>query len=141
MQAPTNPERLRRAAEAAGANRLDLAASLVEEALLADPRDPVAHILEGFLHDLQDRPQLAIASYRAALFLEPGLAQVRLLLALCLRRLGWEERCRQELRQALASLVQGGRHAVAELASLGVPADDTLRRRLLEALERVTKRS
>lgn len=130
----TNPERLLRATEAATANRLDEATALVEEALLADPGDPAAHALEGFLRDLQNHSQLAVASYRAALFLEPELAQVRLLLALCLRRLGWEARCRQELRQALASLARGGGRAVAELTSLGVPNGEALHLRVTQVL-------
>ena len=136
---PSNPERLRRAAAAAAANRLDEAAALVEEALLADPRDPLAHSLEGLLHDLAGRFQMAAASYRAALFLEPQLAQVRLLLAQCLRRLGWPERGRREAQQALASLAQGGAREVEELTSLGVPAREALERRLSEALSHGTR--
>lgn len=138
--APTssNPDRLRRAAEAVAADQLDVAATIVEEALLADPRDPLAHSLEGLLHDLAGRSQLAAASYRAALFLEPRLPQVRLLLAECLHRLGWEERGRREARQALASLAQGDAQDAPILISLGVPAGEALRRRLAETLARGT---
>ncbi len=135
----TNPDRLRLATAALAENRLSDAARIVEEALLADPRDPLAHALEGFLHDLSGRSQMAATSYRAALFLEPRLAQVRLLLAECLRRLGWQERGRREARQALASLAQGGAREVAVLASLGVPAGEALQRRLFEALARGTR--
>jgi chemotaxis protein methyltransferase CheR len=131
---PSNPERLHRATAAAAANRLEEAAALVEEALLADPCDPLAHSLEGLLHDLAGRWQLAVASYRAALFLEPQLVQVRLLLAQCLRRLGWQQRGRREVQQALASLAQGGAREVEELTFLGVPAGEALQRRLGEAL-------
>lgn len=134
----TNPDRLRRAATAAANNRLADAASLVEEALLANPRDPLAHAVQGLLHDLAGRSPMAVASYRAALFLQPELAQVRLLLAECLRRLGWHERARQEARHALVSVVQKGAQEIDLLTPLGVPAGEALQRRLRAALGRAT---
>lgn len=135
-----NPDRLRRAVAAIAAKQLDLAVAQVEEALLADPSDPVAHVLEGFLHDVGGRWQAAAASYRAALFLRPELAQVRLLLAGTLRRLGLDARARRELRQALSLLDRRGGWELAELTALGVPAGEALCRHLEFVLARTQAR-
>lgn len=128
----------RRAAGVLAEGRLEEAAALVEQALLADPHDPLAHTLEGLVHDLAGRNERAVASYRAALFLRPELAQVRWLLAQCARRLGWEERYRQELRQALSWLSRGAERILPELAALRVPAGEALRRRIASVLRPIS---
>ena len=79
-----------------------------QAALAADPSEPAAHALEGFLHDLCGRTEEAVNSYRAALYLDPALFQVRVLLADCLLRLGNRDRAEHQFREVL-TLLAGGR--------------------------------
>lgn len=114
--APTLPcgiqERLSEAARELAGNRMDEAEAILERVLEADPSEPAAHALEGFLRDLQARTDDAVTSYRAALYLDPSLFQVRVLLADCLMRLGAPERAKQHYQEVLATL-ENGRELVA----------------------------
>jgi Tfp pilus assembly protein PilF len=116
------------------ADRLEESAALLDEALAADPANPAAHALEGFVHDLSGRSELAIASFRAALYLDPRPYQVRLLLAEALRRLGWEERAAAEYRGVLARLAAGDAVELAALAGLPLPDRAAAERRARAAL-------
>ena len=78
-----------------------------EAALAADPSEPAAHALQGFLHDLCGRTEEAIPAYRAALYLDPALFQVRVLLADCLLRLGNRDRAEHQFREVLTLLASG----------------------------------
>ncbi len=127
-------ERLALASRHVASDRLDDAAELVDQALLADPSDAGVHTLEGFMHDISGRSQMAVASYRAALFLDPALFQVRLLLADALRRLGHEQRAVLEYREVLAGLAAGRARAVEALAPLALPDRGEALRRCREAL-------
>ena len=127
-------ELVQEAAEHITANRLAEAVTAVERALLADPSNASAHALEGLLHDLGDRTQLAFASYRAALFLDEELFQVRLLLADTLRRLGDGRRAEQEYRRVLATLASGRPRALDSLAPLPLPTREQAMRRCRQAL-------
>ncbi len=127
-------ERLALAARQVAMDRLAEAAELLDLALLADPSDAGVHALEGFMHDISGRSQMALASYRAALFLDAGLFQVRLLLADSLRRLGFEQRAVLEYREVLAALAAGRAHDVEALAPLGLPGRGEALRRCREAL-------
>ncbi|HEV7784721.1 MAG TPA: CheR family methyltransferase, partial [Thermoanaerobaculia bacterium] len=66
-------ELLLAAARDLAANRTAEAGRGVELALAADPSEPSAHALEGFLHDLAGRTEEATTAYRAALYLDPAL--------------------------------------------------------------------
>ncbi|HQT95952.1 MAG TPA: CheR family methyltransferase [Thermoanaerobaculaceae bacterium] len=134
LEARGTQERLALAARHAAADRFDDAVELVDQALLADPSDAGVHALEGFLHDISGRSQMAVASYRAALFLDAGLFQVRLLLADALRRLGHEQRAALEYREVLAALGAGRAHEVEALAPLALPDRREALRRCREAL-------
>ncbi|MDD5563295.1 MAG: hypothetical protein PHQ91_06245 [Thermoanaerobaculaceae bacterium] len=127
-------ERLALAARHLVADRLDEAAELIDQALLADPADASVHALEGFMHDVSGRSQMAVASYRAALFLDSGLFQIRLLLADALRRLGHEQRAVLEYREVLAAVAGKYGHEVEALAPLALPGGDEALRRCREAL-------
>jgi chemotaxis protein methyltransferase CheR len=116
------------------AGKLSEAGELIERALGADPSDPAAHTLEGFLHDVEGRLEQALASYRAALFLDAGLYQTRFLLAETLRRLGHHPRAAHEYREVLATLAGGRARALEVLAALPVPDRDQARRRSQQAL-------
>ena len=134
FEAQGTQDRLATAAGHVAAGRIDAAAELVDEALLADPSDAGVHALEGIVHDISGRSQMAVASYRAALFLDATLFQVRLLLADALRRLGHEQRAALEYREVLALLAAGRARAIEALAPLALPERGEVLRRCREAL-------
>jgi chemotaxis protein methyltransferase CheR len=130
------PPTLEAAAAALRSNRVDTAATLVAARLTAAPEDPGAHALQGLVHDLRQDADAAMTSYRAALFLAPGLYQIRLLLADALRRAGWAERARAEYRRVLGELETGGVELPA-LAAFLVPDRTTAAARCRAALGRL----
>jgi tetratricopeptide (TPR) repeat protein len=127
-------ERLGAAVAALADGLPDRAVELLDQALLADPADAVAHGLEGFIHDVSGRTQMAVPSYRAALFLDPALFQVRLLLADALRRLGNSARAALEYREVMATLAAGTSQTADALARLQLPDAAQARERCREAL-------
>lgn len=116
------------------ADRLEESGALAAEARAADPSDPAAYALEGFLHDLAGRTQEASAAYRAALYLDPALFQPRLLLADCLKRLGHPERAAHEYRQVLATLDRGEARDLVLLEDLPLPNRQRAQRKCRQAL-------
>jgi chemotaxis protein methyltransferase CheR len=127
-------DQLLEAARHLAANRLEEAVGRVAEARAADPSEPAVYALEGFVHDLAARPEAAATAYRAALYLDPGLFQVRVLLADCLRRLGRRERADHELRQVLATLDRGAARELVLLEELPFPSRQRAARHCREAL-------
>jgi chemotaxis protein methyltransferase CheR len=127
-------EILLEAARELAANRVDAAAERVARAREADPSEPSAYALEGFLHDLGSRPREAAAAYRAALYLDPGLFQPRLLLADCLRRLGEDDRAAHEYRQVLATLDRGTARELVLFEDLPFPNRERARKLCRRAL-------
>jgi chemotaxis protein methyltransferase CheR len=128
-------ELLLAAAHELAANRLDAARRGVDDALGADPSEPAAHLLDGFLHDVGGRTEEAAASYRAALYLDPSLFQARLLLADCLLRLGQRARAEHQFREVLATLEAGRERPVAVFDELPLPDRDRALRRCRQALQ------
>jgi chemotaxis protein methyltransferase CheR len=129
-------ERLLAAARDLAANRVEEAAREIEQALAADPAEPAAHALEGFLHDLSARTEEAVSCYRAALYLDPALYQVRLLLADCLLRLGQRERAEHQYREVLASLDSGRERALLVFGVLPLLDRERALKRCHQALDR-----
>ena len=129
-------ETLARAARCLAENRVDEAGRLIEELMESDTSDPEAYALEGFLHDLAGRADDATASYRAALYLDPALFQVRVMLADCQLRLGHRDLARHQYREALAVLESGRDRTLTLLADLPLPDRDRARRRCQEVLRR-----
>ncbi len=129
-------ELLARAARDLAENRVEEAARAIEQLMATDPSDPEAYALEGFLHDLSSRTEEAVSSYRAALYLDPSLFQVRVLLADCLLRLGRNDLARHQYREALAVLESGREKILTLLADLPLPDRDRARRRCQEVLKR-----
>lgn len=111
------------------ANQPSEAGELLQRTLAIDPSDPAAHTLEGFLHDVAGRLELALVSYRAALFLDAGLFQARFMLAEVLRRLGHANRAGHEYQEVLATLSGGRARALEVLAGLPIPDRDQARHR------------
>jgi len=124
------------AADALGANRVEEATRLAAEARDADPSEPGVYALEGFLQDLQGRPSDAAGAYRAALYLDPALYQVRVLLADCYARLDNRERSEREYRQVLASLERGSGRDLVLLEVLPFPNRPRAQRLCRQALGR-----
>jgi chemotaxis protein methyltransferase CheR len=133
-EAPTALEHLAVAARHLAGNRLAEAGRGVEAALAADPSDPAAHALEGFLHDLQGRTEEAVTSYRAALYLDPALFQARLLLADCLLRLGHRDRAEHQYREVLTVLEGGRERPLVLFEELPLPDRERAQRRCRQVL-------
>ncbi|MFY9825724.1 MAG: tetratricopeptide repeat protein, partial [Thermoanaerobaculia bacterium] len=132
---PNLHERLLAAARELAANRMAEAGREVEQALAADPSEPSAHALEGFLHDLAGRADEAVTAYRAALYLDPALFQVRVLLGDCLLRLGHRDRAEQQFREVLTLLAAGRERALALFSDLPFPERDRAQRRARQVLK------
>ncbi|HYN19796.1 MAG TPA: CheR family methyltransferase [Thermoanaerobaculia bacterium] len=130
------PELLSRAAKDLAENRIAEAARIIGEVMEKDTSDPEAYALEGFLHDLSGRSDDAVASYRAALYLDPTVFQARVLLADCLLRLGHRDLARHQYREALATLESGRDRVLALFADLPLPDRERARKRCREVLRR-----
>ena len=105
---PSTAERLLAAIGHLESDRVEAAGREVELALSGDPADPAAHVLAGLVHDLAGRADAAADAFRAALYLEPELPQVRFRLASCLRRAGKGELALRQIRDVVATLERGG---------------------------------
>lgn len=127
-------DRLLEVARMLAGDRVEEAGRELREVLEADPSEAAAHALDGFLHDLRGELEDAVSSYRAALYLDPALYQVRLLLADAMRREGWEERARHEYREVLASLSAGRERMLVPFDVLPVPDRRGAERRCRRAL-------
>jgi chemotaxis protein methyltransferase CheR len=128
-------ERLAAAARDLAANRIDEAAKVIAQVLAADPSEPAAHALEGFLNDLRGKREDAVSSYRAALYLDPALFQVRVLLADCLLRLGHRDRAEHQFREVLTLLAGGRERALILFEDLPLPDRERAQRRCKQVLK------
>jgi len=127
-------DRLLDAARSLSGNRIAEAAQLIGAVLAEDPAEPSAHALEGFLHDLNSRTDEAVASYRAALYLDPALFQVRVFLADCHLRLGNRDRAEHHYREVLAHLAAGRERSLPDFADLPFPDRARAQRRCRQVL-------
>jgi chemotaxis protein methyltransferase CheR len=116
-------------------NRVEEAALALAQTLVADPTEPAVHALAGFVHDLRGRTEEAVAAYRAALYLDPALFQVRVLLADCLLRLGDRARAEHQFRETLSQLASGRQRSLPIFESLPLPDRERARRRSRQALK------
>jgi Tfp pilus assembly protein PilF len=128
-------ERLVAAARGLVDNQIDEAGRLLGTVLAADPGEPAAHALMGFLHDLCGRTEEALGSYRAALYLDPALFQVRVLLADCLLRLGNRDRAEHQFREVLTLLASGRERPLTLFEALPLPDRDRAQRRCRQVLK------
>ncbi len=116
-------------------NRLEEAGRSIAQAVAADPSEPAVHALEGFVRDLRGKTEEAVASYRAALYLDPVLFQVRMLLADGLLRLGDRTRAEHQFREVLSLLDSGRERSLKILESLPLPDRERARRRSRQVLK------
>jgi chemotaxis protein methyltransferase CheR len=132
---PSVHELLLAAARDLAANRTAEAGGSVAQALAADPSEPSAHALEGFIRDLEGHAEEAITAYRAALYLDPALFQVRALLGDCLLRLGHRDRAEQQFREVLTLLAAGRERALVLFSDLPFPERERAQRRARQVLK------
>ena len=128
-------ELLMRAARELAGNHLGEAGKVIGQALAADPSEPAAHALEGFVHDLSGRVEDAVTSYRAALYLDPALFQARVLLADCLLRLGHRDRAEHQFREVLTILAGGRERTLLLFEGLPFPDRERAQRRCRQVLK------
>jgi chemotaxis protein methyltransferase CheR len=128
-------DRLLAAARELAENRVDDAGRTIEQALAADASEPSAHALAGFVYDLRGRADEAVASYRAALYLDPSLFQVRVLLADGLLRLGDRARAEHQFREVLSLLASGRERVLPLFDGLPLPDRERARRRSRQVLK------
>lgn len=131
---PSVQERLLQAARSLAGNRIEEAGQAIGQLLALDPSEPAAHALEGFLHDVTGRTDDAVASYRAALYLDPELFQVRVLLADCLLRLGNRDRAEHHYREVLTYLGNGRERNLSVSTELPFPDRTRAQRRCKQVL-------
>lgn len=113
--------------------RFDLAHQLLEESEM-DPIDARLRALEGILYRCEGRKEEAVRSFRAALYLNENLYQVRYLLAVCLSDVGWTERAKEEFKTVLEMLSIGRGEEIPEFAPLDIPGYLTLQQLCKEGL-------
>lgn len=128
-------ELLLNAARELAENRVGEAGKVIAEALAADPSEPAAHALDGFVHDLCGRAEDAVTSYRAALYLAPDLFQVRVLLADCLLRIGHRDRAEHQFREVLTILAGGRERTLLLFEGLPFPDRERAQRRCRQVLK------
>jgi len=128
-------DRLAAAVRDLAENRVEEAAQAIAQALAADPAEPAGHALEGFVHDLRGDTEEAVASYRAALYLDAALFQVRVLLADCLLRLGERSRAEHQFRETLSLLASGRERSLPTFDGLPLPDRERARRRSRQVLK------
>jgi chemotaxis protein methyltransferase CheR len=128
-------ERLLAAARDLAENRIEEARRILDAILAADPSEPAAHALVGFLHDLCSRTEEAVGAYRAALYLDPALFQPRVLLADCLLRLGKRDLAEHQFREVLTLLTSGREKALGLFEGLPLPDRERAQRRCRQVLK------
>lgn len=127
---------LEASARALAENRLDEARELLEQSFPAHKSDAFAHALQGLIRDLSGESDKAVTAYRAALFLDPEIFQVRFLLAQRFESLGLVSRARNEYRQVLTSLENGRSHDLGSLLPGLLPGREEIGKRCRKALHR-----
>jgi chemotaxis protein methyltransferase CheR len=108
--------------EALVQSNVEHAQELIREATVLFPESPSLRALEGLALDVQQLTDSALKAYRACLYLDPTLFQVRYLLARCMERLGWQDRAQREYREVLATLASQQARNLEDWAVLGVPS-------------------
>ena len=85
------------------------------------PENAVAHGLEGIARERTGDLDAAVLSYRAGLYLDSEMGEIRFLLARCLRTLGREGSAAREYRAVLKVLGRPSSKLGAFMARLGLP--------------------
>jgi len=123
------------AVEALFAGAPSRARVIVVEGLRLNPDDPVLRALEGLAAEAMDDHAGAIRACRAALYLDPELYQVRLVLARNLASVGWRRRSAQEYERALLGLEVDRFTDLERWQEIGLPTRAQARELCRQALD------
>ena len=100
------------------------------------PESAVVHVLEGVAQERTGDLKRSVLAYRAALYLEPEMDEVRFLLARALEGLGRSRAAAREYRTVLTGLGPASSLSNTILGCLGLPGNDQLSQYCREFLER-----
>jgi chemotaxis protein methyltransferase CheR len=98
----------------------------IDEVRTRFPENAVAHGLEGIIRERTGDLDAAVLSYRAALYLDPEMGEIRFLLARCLRTLGREGSAAREYRAVLKTLGRPSSKLETVMRRLGLPTADKM---------------
>jgi Flp pilus assembly protein TadD len=90
------------------------------------PENAVAHGLEGIVRERTGDVDAAVLSYRAALYLDPEMGEIRFLLARSLRTLGREGSAAREYRAVLKAFGRLSSKLETVMSRLGLPTVDEM---------------
>ena len=88
--------------------------------------DPKALAVEGCRAEMKDDPRTALRCYRASVYLQPNLYQVRFRLGHCLEAVGWAGRARAEFRAVLEILERGSGETLEIFDGPDFPAENEI---------------
>jgi len=103
-------------------NHLERARELIAEGAERFPDAAALRAFEGIAFDIEHDDQEAVRAYRAALYLDPRLIQVRFFLARCIERLDCPDRSRRDYRELLVRLGRGDHRMLPGSQRLGLPS-------------------
>lgn len=84
--------------------------------------DPRLFAIEGYQAETRGDLRTALRCYRASLYLQPNLYQIRYRLGCCLEKVGWSRRARAEFRAVLEFLEGGQRMTIEGLDGPDFPS-------------------
>jgi chemotaxis protein methyltransferase CheR len=125
--------------EALVENAPSRARSMASEGLELYPEDAVLRAFEALAAEMLDDHAGAIRACRAALYLNPGLYQTRLVLARNMAHLGWLRRSAQEYRRVLEDLANDEVAELERWQEITLPSRVETRELCLQALEELNE--
>ena len=102
------------------------ALDLIDDLRTGFPENAVAHALEAIARERTGDLDAAVLAYRAALYLNPEMDEIRFLLARCLRTLGRDGRAAREYRAVLTGLGTPSSNLGTLMRRLGLPTADEM---------------
>jgi chemotaxis protein methyltransferase CheR len=101
------------------------------------PESSILHALEGLVLERGGEQEKAVQAYRAALYLDSEIKEVRFLLARGLEVLGRKDRAAREYRATLAALGSAREETPTVFSRLGLPTFRGMAEACREALQRI----
>jgi len=101
------------------------------------PESAILHALEGLFWERCGEQARAVQAYRAALYLDSDIKEVRFLLARGLELLGRQDRAAREYRATLAALGSARERTPPVFSRLGLPSFGVMADECREALQRI----
>ncbi len=98
----------------------------IDEVRTRFPENAMTHGLEGIARERTGDLDAAVLSYRAALYLDPEMGEIRFLLARCLRTLGREASAAREYRAVQKTLGRPSSKLETVMRRLGLPTADEM---------------